>query len=110
MNDKLFCGSGKKVEFGNGGSIMKMSICLDDLEAALAQGYGFTSGRSGKRYVRVEAKRKRDPDERGNTHYLEVDTWKPNQSNPRTAPPKESPFANYSGPQREDKFEDDIPF
>ena len=69
MNNKIFCGSGK--EFGNYGTV-NISVCLSDLPKEF-----ITEGSNGKKYMRLKLNRKREPDQYGNTHSLEVDTWKP---------------------------------
>ena len=69
MNNKIFCGSGK--EFGNYGTV-NISVCLSDLPKE-----HITEGSNGKKYMRLKLNRKREPDQYGNTHSLEVDTWKP---------------------------------
>jgi hypothetical protein len=68
MSNKLFCGRGKA--FGQYGSIA-LSICLDDLPDEHV-----TIGRNGKRYIKINVNEKRETDEWGNTHSVEVDTWK----------------------------------
>lgn len=111
-DDKLFCGSGKKVEFNNGGSILKMTINVDQLMQAIDQGHGFKGRESGVQYIKVEAKRKREADQHGNTHYLEVDTWKPEQQ-PQQNWGNRGGYADQHKPAQQDqgaRFEDDIPF
>jgi hypothetical protein len=68
MSNKLFCGRGKR--FGQYGSI-SLSICLDDLPSEY-----ITTGNNGKRYIKINVNEKREADEWGNTHSVEVDTWK----------------------------------
>ena len=75
MNNKIFCGSGK--EFGNFGTV-NISVCLSDLPKE-----HITERSSGKKYIRLKLNRKREPDQYGNTHSLEVDTWKPEKQEPK---------------------------
>lgn len=75
--NKIYCGSGK--EFGQYGQV-NASICLDDIPAE-----HITKGNNGKRYVNIKVCKKREPDQWGKTHYLEIDTWRPNQA-PQQAP------------------------
>lgn len=81
--DKIFCGSGKKKEFQNGGSITTLSLDLDALINNFEE-YGFTT-QAGKRIIKVKASSKREVDQYGNTHSAEIDTWKPD------TPPVEPP-------------------
>ena len=75
MNNKIFCGSGK--EFGIYGTV-NISVCLSDLPKE-----HITEGSSGKKYIRLKLNRKREPDQYGHTHSLEVDTWKPEKQEPK---------------------------
>ena len=75
MNNKIFCGSGK--EFGIYGTV-NISVCLSDLPKE-----HITERSSGKKYIRLKLNRKREPDQYGNTHSLEVDTWKPEKQEPK---------------------------
>ena len=78
--DKIFCGSGKKKEFQNGGSINTVSLDLDVLNAQFEE-YGFTTT-GGKRLIKVKVSTKKDgADQYGNTHSAEIDTWKPEPQN-----------------------------
>lgn len=70
MAEKIYCGNGRviKTQFGE---LMKLSFTEEDLQAMqdnLSNGW-----------VNVVVKERREPSEKGTTHYLEVDTWKPNQ-------------------------------
>lgn len=68
---KIYCGSGKSVKFNDGGELIACSICIDD-----AQEY-FQTAKNGKKYLNVKVCAKRQVDQWGKTHYVEVDTWKP---------------------------------
>ena len=84
MNNKIFCGSGK--EFGIYGTV-NISVCLSDLKEHI------TEGSNGKKYIRLKLNRKREPDQYGNTHSLEVDTWKPEKQEPKQEPKQDDmPF------------------
>ena len=92
MADKIYVGSGKKKEFGNGGSILNLNLCVSDIPKEWIKKY---EG-NGKSYLRLKAVQKREPDQYGNTHYIEVDTWVPEEK------PKQE-----TKPQG---FEENIPF
>lgn len=68
-NVKIYCGSGKA--FGNYGQI-GISLCLDDLPSDYV-----TTSKNGKRYINLKLSPKQGTDQYGKTHYLEVDTWRP---------------------------------
>lgn len=80
-NDKIFCGKGKKANFS-----IKLNICLSDIPRE------YITESKGKEYVRLELKERREPDDRGNTHFITVDTWKPNGSTSSRSPaPQQNP-------------------
>ena len=70
MSDKIFVGSGKV--FGKYGQI-GVNICLSDLP----EEHIFTSDKNNKKYIKLNISQKRQPDNYGNTHSVEVNTWKP---------------------------------
>jgi len=81
-DDKIFVGSGKARTFPDGGSIIACTIDLNDLAKASKE-FGFVSDKgnsAGHTKVKVDVKKRREPDQFGNTHYLEVNTWKPTQN------------------------------
>jgi len=89
---KIYCGSGKSV--GQYGQI-SISVCMDDL----ASDY-ITTAKNGKRYINLKLSPKKETDQYGKTHYLEIDTWKPE---PRNAQPQNN-WANS------DAMESGVPF
>lgn len=97
MSDKIFCGSGKDFHFDNGGQ--SITITLDmTLLWEMAKQYAFTAQQSGKKMMRLKVVTKRQgPDQYGNTHYVEVDTWQSNQ-NQGGFPPQGQP-QGYGAPQ-----------
>lgn len=70
MADKIFCGSGKT--FGQYGQVL-INLCLSEIP------HEFIRESNGKKYVNLKLNKKKEVDARGNTHYIEVDTWKPQQ-------------------------------
>jgi len=82
----------EKIYVGNGiskfdGNLISCSICLTDLPQEHMFEY------NGKKYIKINVSAKRDgADEYGKTHYLAVDTYKPE-------PKKEV-----------EKVDDDLPF
>ena len=73
---KLFCGSGKDFHFENGGQSLSLTIDLTSLSDAVRAGHSFEF--NGRKYIKLKAVQKREPDQHGKTHYVEVDTYKPN--------------------------------
>jgi hypothetical protein len=115
MSEKIYVGNGKKKEFDNGGSIINVMINVDDFAAAYAK-YGFkTTG--GKNMIKLNIGSRRDPDDYGNTHYVQVDTWKPGEDNSGAAEtagwgaaPSVEKDSSSENQQNTANFEDDIPF
>ena len=80
-DEKIYCGNGKKIPTQYG-DLMKISFTAEDLQKMqdnLENGW-----------INLNLKERREPSERGTTHYLEVDTWKPTggASNSKSAPKK----------------------
>lgn len=66
--EKIYCGSGKKhAEY----DIVNVSLCV----SALPKEHIFEY--KGKKYIKLKVTAKREPDQFGKTHYVEVDTYKP---------------------------------
>jgi hypothetical protein len=123
MADKWYVGSGKEKTFPNGGSITTVSLEIDEIEK-IFQEYGFVS-KTGKRYIRITVGRRREVGKYGETHTVEVDTWKPDQKAQsssggqgyqgyqKAAPkPSSGTAESYSEQFSDDPpdFPDDIPF
>lgn len=133
MADKIFCGSGKKKEFPNGGTITTVNLDMDTLERVFNE-YGFTTN-GGKRILKVKVSSKRETDQYGNTHSVEIDTWKPDNQggsnqknnsynssrssrnvnddyNPNNDHRHNNKFGSFPGGNNSGcgSFEDDIPF
>jgi len=75
MAERIYVGSGKERTFDGGGSIVTISVDVDKLIDA-CKDYGYTPD-SGKRYIKLKVNQRRETDQYGNTHSVEVDTWKP---------------------------------
>lgn len=80
MAEKVYVkGSAKKIQFDNG-SLMKVSFNINDFAK---KGESFDSVKdvaNEKGWVNILIKEKREVDDYGNTHYIELDTWKPDPS------------------------------
>ena len=84
--EKIYVGSGKEKFEGN---MVQTSVCLTDITNN-AKEYIFEF--EGKKYIKLNVCKKREVDQYGKSHYVEVDTWKPE--------PK----------KQEVKQDDDLPF
>ena len=68
MSEKIYCGSAKEIQTKYG-PMMKLSLSSSDIEKMQAN---LDNG-----WVNVKVLEKREKVEGKPTHYLEVDTWKP---------------------------------
>jgi hypothetical protein len=75
MAEHIYCGSGKERVFQDGGTILSVSLDMDMLIANFKE-YGYVS-KNGKRYITVKVGKRREVGMYGETHTVEVDTWKP---------------------------------
>jgi len=82
----------EKIYVGNGvskfdGQMVSMSVCLSDLPKEHMFEY------NGKRYIKLNVSAKRDgADEYGKTHYVTVDTFKPEAKKEPAKEKAELPF------------------
>ena len=98
-NEKIYVGSGKsKFE----GSLINTTINLSKISKT-SKDYIFEYG--GDKYIKLKVVRKKEIDEYGKTHYVEVDTWKPSSS--ATAEDKGMSFGE---PVREKQPDAELPF
>jgi hypothetical protein len=84
MSDKIYVGNGKAHKFG-----VHISICLSDLPKEHIQ-----TAKNGKKYINLSVKSKKETDKYNNTHYVEINTWKPDkeESKENTKPNDDLPF------------------
>jgi hypothetical protein len=66
MEEKIYIGMGKQGKYG-----IKLSIPMKDIETLVTVA-GENSG-----WANLELKERREASEKGWTHYMVVDTWKP---------------------------------
>ena len=76
MAEKIYVGNGTSKFDGNQ---VACSVCLTDLPQEHMFEY------NGKKYIKLIVQEKKNPDEYGKTHYVAVDTWKP-EPKKETAP------------------------
>jgi|TARA_R100000935_G_scaffold58725_1_gene97310 hypothetical protein len=76
MEDKIYVGSGiSKFD----GDQVAVSLCLTDVPKEHMFEY------NGKKYIKLIVQKKREADQYGKTHYVAIDTWKPE---PKAETPK----------------------
>jgi len=66
--ERIYVGSG--VEKFDGDQVV-CSLCLTEIPKEHVFEY------DGKKYIKLKVVKKREEDQYGKTHYIEVDTWKP---------------------------------
>jgi hypothetical protein len=77
----------KEKVFENGGSQIKTSIKVDEFIKQLQE------IKNEKGYANININKRREPSEKGITHYAEVDTWKPEKQKDNSAEnPEVLPF------------------
>jgi uncharacterized membrane protein YqiK len=113
----IFVGNGIE-KFG--GNLISVTINLDNLRAArkheLTQdGHGFFEY-NGVNYVKLNVQKNKTgkPNEYDKTHYVAIDTWKPDAQKAaiKAAQPRAFDTPNQATPpaNKADEFDDDIPF
>ena len=84
QKEKIYVGSGKS-KFD--GDQVAVSVCLTDLPKEFIFEY------NNKKYVKLIVQKKREADQYGKTHYVEVDTFKPEaKSQAKPQPVDDLPF------------------
>ena len=95
MPEKIFCGSGK--EFGNYEQL-NLNVCISNIPNEFINEY------QGEKYRNLTVTRRREPDDKGKTHYIEVNQWKPELQDSQPVAETAEEVAN------EEAFNDDVPF
>tara|TARA_B110000908_G_scaffold170445_1_gene230049 strand:- start:3640 stop:3921 length:282 start_codon:yes stop_codon:yes gene_type:complete len=90
VKDKIYVGSGKEKFDGDQVSV---SVCLSDLPKDWIFEY------NNKKYVKLIVQKKREVDQYGKTHYVAIDTFKPDAKNSQS-----------DTPPAPTEPEDDLPF
>lgn len=81
--EKVYCGSGKEKFEGN---LVEIAVCLTDLPKDKIFEYG------GKKYIKLKVVKKREEDQYGKTHYVEVDMFEPKKEEPAKDVETDTPF------------------
>jgi len=90
--DRIYCGTGKE-KFG--GNLVEVSLCLTDLPKDKIFEY------NGKKYIKLKVVKKKEVDQYGKSHYVEVDMFEP-QKQETGLPPSDI--------QPSDNMDEDLPF
>jgi hypothetical protein len=105
MADKIYCGSGKEKFDGN---LVEISVCLSDLPKNKIFEY------NNKKYIKLKIVKKREIDQYGKSHYVEIDMFEPQQDQVFTK--QEAAMPNYEE-RKQDVYDqapppgnDDLPF
>lgn len=65
---------------------------------------------NSKGYIRLELKERREADKSGNTHYLIVDTWEPQQQGQQPQRQNQNSFSRQAESTSGDNYDDNLPF
>ena len=84
--EKIYVGSGKEKFEGN---MVQTSICLTDITNNAKE---FIFEFEGKKYIKLNVCKKREIDQYGKSHYVEVDTWKPEPKKQQVQQDDDLPF------------------
>ena len=83
MKDRIYCGSGVEKFDGN---LVEVTLNLTKLKDSE---HIFEFNR--EKYIKLKVVKKREVDEYGKTHYIEVNTWKPEAPNSNNAGVNDAP-------------------
>ena len=99
MSERFYCGSAKSrdTQYGE-----QLTVSVDLTECTRLFGdHGYITKDGKKHYITLKINRRREVGKYGETHTVEVDTWKPEQ--------KQAIVQHPVSPSAQD-FPDDIPF
>jgi len=74
MADKIYCGSGIEKFDGN---LVEITINLSKIKECEDEIFEYNN----EKYIKLKVCKKRETDQYGKTHYVEVNTWKPETKN-----------------------------
>jgi len=74
MPDNIYCGNAKEKTFQDGGSILKVGICLTDIPKEWIK-----EDKNGRKWVNLVIGQRRETGKFGETHTVKVDTFVPGQ-------------------------------
>ena len=87
MSEKIYVGKGKESQYG-----VRIDICLDAIYDYAKE--KIEKATNGKKYIKLNVNPMRQQDDRGNTHSVSIDTWKPEKKaeKPADAAESDTPF------------------
>lgn len=91
MADKIYCGSGIEKFDGN---LVEISINLSKIKECTDEIFSY----GGDKFIKLKVCKKREVDEYGKTHYVEVNTWKPTKQAEPTQAQTSSPESDEDLP------------
>jgi len=100
MSEKIYCGSGKEKFDGN---LVEISVCVSDLPKDKIFEY------NNKKYIKLKVVKKREVDQFGKTHYVEVDMFEPEQKSANEVY-HEKTYQKQEQKQAVDESDSDLPF
>ncbi len=114
QQEKIFVGSGTE-KFG--GDLIEVTLNRNQLKEALKHpltqdGHGFFE-MNGVNYVKLSVQKMRQPNEHGKTHFVAINTWKPDATKQAQAGARSgaAQVTATSAPAPSlDDLDDDIPF
>ena len=101
MSDKIYIFQGKEKVFDNGGSKIRLSSPIEELERLISH-----QKAQGDTWINIDICKRKEPSEKGMTHYGVLDLWKPEGS--KSQQPSQQPKVAQA--PVDDDFSDDIPF
>lgn len=104
MEEKIYCGNAKKIDFQNGGSIVKVKLGPSDLQKIneWAQNNGG--------WCNLNVSERRSVSDKGYTHSVSVDQWKPDVQQSGGYQPTPQPTQQAQNVQSIFSDGSDIPF
>lgn len=80
MADKIYCGSGIEKFDGN---LVEVTINLSKIKECEDEIFEYNNDK----FIKLKVCKKREEDQYGKTHYVEVNTWKPEPKNAEATQP-----------------------
>jgi hypothetical protein len=103
-NEKIYIGNGKSKFDGN---LVNATIDLQTLNAAIKE-HAFAYNE--REFIKIKVVKRTEPDNYGNTHFVEVDTWRPVQNFTKPKEDKKDFIRVNQDVKSEDANEENLPF
>ena len=79
MAENIYVGRGKENKYG-----LSINVCIDDIVEYAKD--NLEKSKNGKTYIRLDVSKMKKPDDHKNTHYVKVNTWKPEPKKDESIP------------------------